>query len=203
MANSTYGAVKLATLTGIANAIRTKSGTSAQITPDNMAAAISNLGSDYQFALKDVYHPMQFLCPWINLWADTTRGWEIEFNITRDSSSDVFNICNRMYTGSANKGFLMEITGNTIRFSGSNVGFGVFTIPYTEGHTYKVRRNYNEPGTMYIYDNDELVGSGVTLDTSTDYATPFNFFGASGNTADTTNYQPGTINTFGFKYIDS
>lgn len=203
MANTTYGAVKLATLGNMADAIREKSGSSALITPDEMPAAIASLGANAQFVLEDIYHPKQFLCPWINLWENTTRGWEIEFNITMDSGETLFAICDRMYTGSANRGFGLGINGSSLRFAGNNCGFGVFTVPYTDGHTYKIRRNYNEPGTMYIYDNDVLVGNGVSLDANTDYATPFNFFGNSGNTADVSTYQPGTINSFKFKFLDS
>lgn len=43
MANTEYGAVKLATLTGIANAIRQKDGSSGTIKPVDMATKISNI----------------------------------------------------------------------------------------------------------------------------------------------------------------
>lgn len=203
MANTTYGAVKLATLGDMADAIRAKSGSSALITPDEMPAAIAALGANAQFVLEDIYHPKQFLCPWINLWESTTRGWEMEFNITRDSGANLFAICNRMYTGSANKGFLLEANGNSLRFSGNNCGFGVFTVPFTDGKTYKIRRNYNEPTNMYIYEDGVLIHTEDQMEIYTDYSTPFNFFGNSGNTADVSTYQPGTINSFKFKFLDS
>ena len=55
MANTTYGAVKLATLGNMADAIREKSGSSALITPDEMADAIAGISTGLEISEKNYF----------------------------------------------------------------------------------------------------------------------------------------------------